>query len=53
MTETRNEKLEIYCLDVYPSDPLEEEQKVEDETPNGRFICAMEYEGQDIEALIA
>ena len=25
MNETRNEKLEIYCLDVYPSDPLEEE----------------------------
>ena len=33
MNETRGEMKEIYCLDMYPSEPLEDEQKIEDEIP--------------------
>ena len=52
MNETKGEKKEIYCFDMYPSEPLEDEQKPEDDIPNGRFICHMDYENQDIEGLI-
>ena len=39
---------EIYCFDVFPSEPLEEEQRPEDETPNGQFIKHLDYENQDM-----
>ena len=32
-------------MDIYPSDPLEDEQKTEDDIPNGKFIPHMDYEG--------
>ena len=38
---------EIYCADIFPSDPLDEEQKPEDEIPNGRFIQHIDFEHQD------
>ena len=39
---------EIYCFDVFPSDILEEDQKSEDDIPDGKFIRHRDYEAQDI-----
>ena len=47
MEETKGQKKEIYCFDVFHSEPLEEEQKPEDDTPNGKFIRHIDFEGQD------
>ena len=47
MTETSGNQKDIYCFDVFPSDPLEEEQKPEDDTPNGPYIKSIDFEGQD------
>ena len=47
MTETRSQMKEIFCFDIFPSDPLEEDQKSEDDIPNGKFICHMDFENQD------
>ena len=38
MEETKGQRREIYCFDIFQSEPLEEEQKPEDDTPNGKFI---------------
>ena len=38
---------EIYCFDMFPSDPLEDEQISEDDLPNGSFIRHMDFENQD------
>ena len=45
MEETKGQKKEIYCFDVFHSEPLEEEQKPEDDTPNGKFIRHIDFEG--------
>ena len=48
MEESKGQKKEIFCLDMFPSEPLEDEQKSEDDIPNGKFIRHMDFEGQDI-----
>ena len=48
MTETRGQMKEIYCFDMFPSEPLEEEQKTKDDIMNGKFIQHMDFENQDI-----
>lgn len=48
MEESKGQKKEIYCFDMFPSEPLEDEQKPEDDIPNGQFIKHMDYENQDI-----
>ena len=35
---------EVYCFDMYPSDPLDDDQKVEDDVPNGKYIKHMDFE---------
>jgi len=40
-------KKHVFCVDVFPSEPLDDEQKVEEEVPNGRFIKHFEYDAVD------
>jgi len=47
MEETRGQMKEIYCFDMFPSGPLEDEQKSPDDIPNGKFIKHLDYEHQD------
>ena len=47
MEETKSQMKEIYCFDMFPSDPLEDEQISEDDLPNGSFIRHMDFENQD------
>ena len=47
MAETRGQMKEIYCFDMFPSEPLEEEQKSKDDIMNGKFIQHMDFENQD------
>lgn len=43
---------EIYCFDMFPTEPLEDEQKPKDEINNGRFIPHLDFENQDISFLV-
>lgn len=51
MDESKGQKKEIYCFDVFQTEPLDEDQKLEDETPKGQFIKHLDFEGQDISYL--
>ena len=52
MEETKGQKREIYCFDIFQSEPLEDEQKPEDDTPNGKYIPHIEFEGQDTQHIM-
>ena len=52
MEETKGLMKEIYSIDMFHTLPLEEEQKPEDDIPNGRFIRHMDFEGQDIQEIM-
>ena len=53
MEETRGHMREVYSFDMFQSLPLEDEQKPEDDIPNGKFIRHMDFEGQDIAEQLA
>ena len=52
MEESKGASKEIYCFDLFHIDPLEEEQKPEDDVQNGKFIPSVEYVDQDISAAV-
>lgn len=49
MTETKGQMREVYSFDIFPSEPLEDEQKLKDEVPNGKFIPHMDFEDQNLD----
>ena len=38
MDESRKKSRDVFCADTFPSEPLDEEQKNDDDPPNGKFI---------------
>merc|ERR1712051_372348 len=52
MEESKGAMKEIYCVDLFQIDPLEEEQKPEDDVQNGKFIPSVEYVDQDMSAAV-
>ena len=43
MNEKRG-SLGLYCVDLFPSEPLDDEQEAENEGP-GKYICHFDFEG--------
>jgi hypothetical protein len=50
MDESRKQKRDVFCVDTFPSEPLDDEQKNEEDIPNGKFIKHFDLD-QDKESL--
>ena len=50
MDESRKRPRDVYCVDTFPSEPLDEEQKNDDDPPNGKFIQHFDFD-QDRESM--
>lgn len=44
MEESKGQMKEIYSFDMFPIEPLDDEQKQDDDVPNGKFIQHLDFE---------
>lgn len=44
-----SQKRDLFCVDIFPTEPLDEDQKGEDEIQNGKFIKHIEFESTNLE----
>ena len=44
MDESRKRSRDVYCVDTFASEPLDEEQKNDDDPPNGKFIQHFDFD---------